>query len=56
MTSVVLAVPLFLVALALVVIVIPVVYCASGKFPPAWRWLIAYVGLMGFAAFVLRLS
>ena len=56
MTSVVVAVRLFFVALGLMVVAIPLIYWASGRFPPAWRWLMAYVGLMGLAASVLWLA
>ena len=56
MTGTVAALPLFFVALAMMVVAIPVIYWASNKFPPAWRWLMAYVGLMALAASVLRLS
>ena len=48
--------PLFFVALGLMVVAIPLIYWASGRFPPAWRWLMAYVGLMGLAVFVLWLT
>ena len=56
MTSAVAAVPLFFVVLGLMVVAIPILYWASSKFPPAWRWLMAYLGLMGLAASVLRLA
>lgn len=56
MTSVVAALPLFFVALGLMVVAIPLIYLASGKIPPAWRWLMAYIGLMGLAVSVLWLA
>ena len=55
-TSMVAAVPLFFVALGMIVVALRLIYWASSRFPPAWRWLLAYVGLMGFAASVLRLA
>ena len=48
--------PVFFVALGLMVAAIPLTYWASDRFPPAWRWLMAYVGLMGLAVFVLWLT
>jgi hypothetical protein len=47
---------IFWIAMGSFVLAIPLLYWASGRFPPAWRWLWAYVGAMSVAALVVTLS
>jgi hypothetical protein len=42
------------VALGLFLAAIPLVYWASGKYPPASRWLVIYVGAMAASTAALR--
>jgi hypothetical protein len=44
MTSMTAAVPLFFVALALMVVALHLIYWASSRFAPAWCWLMATSG------------
>ncbi len=45
--------PLMLVLLLLLLLAIPGLYWAAAKYPPAWQWLLAYVGMMSLAAAAL---
>ena len=38
------------------VLAIPLLYWASGRYPPAWRWLCVYLGAMTLAALAVALS
>jgi hypothetical protein len=49
-------VPLMLVLLLLLLLAIPALYWAAVRYPPPWRWLLAYVGMMCLAAAVLDVA
>jgi hypothetical protein len=47
---------IFWIAMGSFVVAIPLLYWASGRYPPAWRWLCAYVGAMTVAAIVVTVA
>jgi hypothetical protein len=44
----------YLIAAGLFLAAIPLVYWVSGKYPPASRWLLVYVGAMAVSTVALR--